>query len=125
MRAPADYTGSMNSRRIPATGAPRAETTLAMSEAVNRSEPLASLSRRLRESAARFDHVAPLLPQGLRASIKPGPVDEEGWSLLAANPAVAAKLRQVVPRLESALSEGGFHPPTVRVKISGAWDGSP
>jgi hypothetical protein len=51
------------------------------------------------------------------SQVKPGPVDEEGWSLLAANAAVAAKLRQLRPRVEQRLQEAGWAPATVRIKV--------
>ncbi len=37
--------------------------------------------------------------------------------MLAANAAVAAKLRQLQPRLEAMLAEQGLQPPKVRVKV--------
>ena len=46
-----------------------------------------------------------------------GPVDENGWSLLAANAAVAAKLRQLQPRLEDLLRERGWAVSAIRVKV--------
>jgi hypothetical protein len=49
--------------------------------------------------------------------VKPGPVDEAGWSLLAANAAVAAKLRQLVPLLEAALREQGFQAIPTRIRV--------
>ena len=42
--------------------------------------------------------VRPLLPAALARHVRPGPVDAEGWSLLAANAGVAAKLRHHVGR---------------------------
>jgi hypothetical protein len=44
-------------------------------------------------------------------------VDEEGWSLLAANAAVAAKLRQIKPRLETILQERGWQVSSIRIKV--------
>jgi len=49
--------------------------------------------------------------------IQPGPVDEAGWSLLVANAAVAAKLRQCVPRIEDALKKGGWQETVIRIKV--------
>ncbi len=49
--------------------------------------------------------------------VNPGPVDAEGWSLLAANASVAAKLRHLQPRLEQALRDGGWPVPLVRIKV--------
>jgi hypothetical protein len=98
-------------------GTVRIDTAISMNEAVGRSEPLARLAERLRESNARFVAIVPLLPPGLGGFVRPGPLDETGWSLLAANSAVAAKLRQVVPRVEQALKQSGWQPCAVRVKI--------
>jgi hypothetical protein len=78
---------------------------------------LARLSERLRESNARFETVRGLLPEGLRAAVKPGPLDEEGWSLLAANAAVAAKLRQLLPRLRHELTAAGWPERPIRLKV--------
>jgi hypothetical protein len=49
--------------------------------------------------------------------VKPGPVDLEGWSLLAANGSVAAKLKQLTPRFEELLREAGWSATTVRIKV--------
>jgi len=40
-----------------------------------------------------------------------------GWSLLAANAAVAAKLRQLQPRLEEIVREKGWPVSMIRVKV--------
>jgi hypothetical protein len=49
--------------------------------------------------------------------VQPGPVDEAGWSLLVANAAVGAKLRQCIPRLEEALKKQGWPTSTIRIKV--------
>ncbi len=81
------------------------------------SPALARLVDRLRESNAMFVTIRPLLPAVLAASVQPGPLDEAGWSLLGANAAVAAKLRQLVPRLEDRLRQGGHAVAAIRVKV--------
>jgi len=86
--------------------------------ALERSAPLALLRERLRDSTARFDAVRPLLPPLLRAHVKPGPLDEESWSLLADSPAVAAKLRHLQPQLEDELLRQGWKAVTVRIRIA-------
>lgn len=96
---------------------PRTDHTLPIVEALSRSTPFARLEQRLRESNARFDAVRPLLPPALAAHVRPGPVDEQGWSLLAANGAVAAKLRMLQPRLEQRLQQQGWQPWSIRVKV--------
>jgi len=90
---------------------------LPIGEVLQRSAPLAQLRELLRESNARFDAVLPLLPALLAAQVRPGPVTDEGWTLLAANTAVAAKLRQWLPRLESALAERGWQRSAIRIRV--------
>ena len=89
-------------------------------DALDRSAPLALLQGRLRDSNARFATVRSALPPALAPHVRPGPLDAEGWTLLAANTAVAAKLRQLQPRLEAALLDGGWPPGTLRIKVLGA-----
>ena len=85
--------------------------------AMQASQPLALLAERLRESKRRFDCIAPVLPDALAGQTQPGPVDEHGWTLLAANAAVAAKLRQLVPLFAARLAERGFEELQLRVKV--------
>lgn len=93
------------------------EPTLPIRQALDASEPLARLAQRLRESQQRFDAVCPALPPLLQAHVRPGPIDEAGWSLLAANGAVAAKLRQLVPVLQQRLATQGWAETPIRVKV--------
>ena len=104
------------SAQAPGAG-PAVPTALPIATALARSEPLASLRERLRESNERFDAVRSLLPPALVAHVRPGPVDDAGWSLLAANSAVAAKLRQLQPWLEAALTRRGVAVPAIRIKV--------
>jgi hypothetical protein len=90
---------------------------LGIAEALRASAPLARLGERMRQSNACFAAVRPALPAGLAAHIRPGPVDEDGWSLLCANASVAAKLRQLVPHLEKRLKDDGLVVAAVRVKV--------
>jgi len=96
---------------------PSASGTLALGTALDRSEPLTRLLQRLQESRARFDAITPFLTPGLAEAVRPGPVDDEGWSLLAAHGAAAAKLRQLLPRLEEALRERGWKPTPIKVRV--------
>jgi hypothetical protein len=86
-------------------------------EAMRASQPLARLVDRLRESSAMYQAILPLLPEALAASVQPGPLDEAGWSLLVANAAVAAKLRQLAPRFEERLRERGHSVAAIRIKV--------
>jgi hypothetical protein len=91
--------------------------TLPLNGALAGSEPLARLLQRVGESRRRFDAVADLLPPGLRESVRPGPLDDAGWALLAAHGGAAAKLRQLLPRLDERLRDGGFAPLPIKVRV--------
>ena len=97
-----------------ATRSPYADT-LALGDALSRSTPLAQLLRQAQQSRERFAAISALLPPGLREAVRPGPLDEEGWQLLAAHGAAAAKLRQLLPRLEQAALDNGW--PAVPIKV--------
>ena|SRR5258706_15304225 len=99
------------------TRSPQPPGTLPLSDALDRSEPLARLLQRLRESRERFDAVSTLLPPGLRESVRPGPVDDDGWSLFAAHASAAAKLRQLLPRLENELRLRGWQATPIKVRV--------
>ena len=88
-----------------------------IAEAMRSSQVLTRLVDRRRESNAMLASILPLLPAALAASVRPGPLDEAGWSLLAANAAVAAKLRQLAPRFEDQLRERGHVVAAVRIKV--------
>ncbi|KQW74156.1 MULTISPECIES: hypothetical protein [unclassified Methylibium] len=90
---------------------------LPIGDALAQSEPLVRLQALLRESNARFDVIRPLLPAALAAQVRPGPVDEQGWALLAGNTAVAAKLRQLLPRFEAALQQQGWKGSAIRIRV--------
>lgn len=97
--------------------APLPPGTRSIAEALGHSEALVSLGQRLRASNGRMAAVQPLLPPALRAHVRPGPLDDEGWTLLADNQAVSAKLRHLVPALEAQLRQTGWPPLPLRVKV--------
>jgi hypothetical protein len=90
---------------------------LRIEQALQQSAPLARLRQLMLDSNARFEAIRSSLPAAMAAHVKPGPVDDAGWSLLAANASVAAKLRQLQPRLEEILRERGWQISAIRVKV--------
>ena len=88
-----------------------------LSNTLEQHATLAGLAARVAESKARLADVAGVLPEGLRGHVRPGPVDEEGWSVLASNAAVAAKLRQLLPSLQAALQDRGWPARMIRIRI--------
>lgn len=102
--------------RKPAESVPAA---LPIDDAIRGSAPLARLRERLDDSRRRFEAIHDLLPAPLAAQVLSGPVDDGGWTLLAPHPAAAAKLRQLLPRLERRLQERGWPALPLRVRIAG------
>jgi hypothetical protein len=91
--------------------------TLGLAQALERSEPLAVLLRRLQQARALFETIAPLLPAGLHADVRPGPMDGSVWTLLAAHNPAAAKLRQLTPLLLQRLQETGWEGSAIKVRV--------
>lgn len=91
--------------------------TVPLAAALDRSESLTGLMRRLRDSRARLDTVAGLLPEALQPAVRPGPLDDAGWVLLVADSSAAAKLRQLMPALQAALLTAGWPEVPVRIKV--------
>ena len=94
-----------------------APPALTLASALKRSEPLAGLMQRVRESKARFDAIADLLPAGLMGDIRSGPLDDAAWVLLVSHAAAAAKVRQLLPALDEALRAQGWTGPAIKIKV--------
>jgi len=104
----------MSAGRLPANPSPG---TWTLGSALDQSQALARLLQRLQESQARFAAIREHLPDPLRAAVRPGPLDEAGWSLLAQSGAAASKLRQLLPELEAALLHQGWQVVPIRIKV--------
>jgi hypothetical protein len=90
---------------------------LRIEEAIQRSTPLARLQHLLKESQARLAVVRSVVPAALGPHLKPGPLDDDGWTLLVANAAVASKVRQLLPRFEDALRARGLQVTAIRIRV--------
>lgn len=86
-------------------------------EALDAHQTLGRLLARLQESQQRFAVIAPALPPAMRAWVRPGVLDDEGWNLLVPNASVAAKLRHSLPLLQTLLEEAGWPALPLRVKV--------
>lgn len=88
-----------------------------IARAIGDSVPLTRLVERLRQSTRRFDDLRAALPAAMQPHVRPGPIDDAGWTLLVANPAVAAKLRQLLPDLAACLQQAGWPSIEIRVRV--------
>lgn len=86
-------------------------------EAAEDSPILARLTQLARESAERLRAVEQLIPPHLRTAVRPGPIDGDTWCLLVDGNAAAAKLRQVLPALQSRLSSAGWEVNSIRLRV--------
>ena len=88
-----------------------------LGESLARDDTLAGLLARVRASQARLDALADVLPGLLRQHLRAGPLDDDGWTILAANSAVASKLRHLLPTLAETLVAKGWQATSIRVKV--------
>jgi len=102
----------------PKASTPAIRGTLALSDALDQSEPLANLLARLQQSQARFAAIREQLPDNLRSQVRPGPIDDAGWSLLVPGGAAASKLRQLVPELQATLRAQGWAATPIRIRVN-------
>ena len=110
------YTRRVNPK-ISSQLTPVTPDALRIEQALQQSAPLVRLQQLMRDSNARFALIRTALPPAMAAHVKPGPVDDTGWSLLAPNAAVAAKLRQLQPLLEEMLRDRGWTVSAIRIKV--------
>ena len=92
-------------------------TTQALRQALDGSEPLSRLLARVQASRERLHAVTPLVPEEVRPLVQAGPLDDSGWTLLVANAAVAAKLRQLLPAFSAVLQAQALDVATIRIKV--------
>jgi len=110
-------TAKLHSMSGPKTLANPSPGTWALGSALDQSQPLVRLLQRLQESQARFAAIREHLPEPLRDAVRPGPLDDGGWSLLVQSGAAASKLRQLLPELEAALLHQGWQVKPIRIKV--------
>jgi len=88
-----------------------------LQQATEASPTLASLAARVRDTNERLRAVLDLVPPDMRSAIQAGPVEDGVWCMLVQGSAAAAKLRQLVPMLQSRLRSKGWEDATIRIKV--------
>ena len=86
-------------------------------QATQGSPTLARLTGLAIESSARLKSIEALLPSSLRTGVRAGPIEDTVWCLILDNNAVAAKIRQLLPALESHLRTKGWDVSAIRLKV--------
>ena len=95
----------------------QAPGTVSLAEALQGNPSLGALLGRWREAQQCMHVAAPILGPDLSASMRPGPVQDGQWTLLAASGGAAAKSRQLLPRITQAVQALGLGVQTVRVRV--------
>lgn len=95
----------------------RRNQAVTLLQATQSSPVLAQLAALATESSARLKALEPLIPKSLLNCIRPGPIEGTVWCLLLDNNAIAAKLRQLLPSLESHLRTKGYDVVSIRLRV--------
>ncbi len=103
------------SPRYPRALQPRA--AVALMQAVEAAPTLARLVSAAKQSQECLLAAGHLLPGALRSGVQAGPIDNGVWCLLAANSAVAAKLRQISPSIVACVQAKGYAIAAIRIKV--------
>ena len=92
-------------------------TAKSIQDAAQESPVLAKIGTLLKQSNQMLLSIQHLLPAGLKAGIKAGPIDEQTWCLLVSNTAVANKLRHLTPDIERHINGATCSNLRLRIKI--------
>ena len=95
----------------------RRQHSVTLLQASQDSPTLARLTELTRDSVARLKAIESLIPVALRQTVKAGPIEGPVWCLILNNNAAAAKIRQILPALESHLRAKGWEVNSIRLKV--------
>ena len=101
----------------------RRQHPVSLLQASQDSPTLARLIDLSRDSVARLKAIESLIPGPLRPAVKTGPIEGPVWCLILDNNAAAAKIRQLLPALESHLRVKGWEINSIRLKVQITRDG--
>ena len=96
---------------------PRLHQAISFNQAVENSPALARLAGLVQESSDRLKAIESLIPEALRPAIQAGPIEDDTWCLLISSNAAAAKVRQLLPLLQTRLRDKGWKVTSIRLKI--------
>lgn len=94
-----------------------AERSVPVRQAIEHSPDLGLLLQRASRSRELLALARCAIPESLRPHVEAGPVQGQELCLLAKHPAAAAKLRQLVPALETLLHAHATEIRKIRIKV--------
>ncbi|MDO8252501.1 MAG: hypothetical protein Q7T78_22665 [Rhodoferax sp.] len=95
----------------------RRKNSVTLLQASQGSPTLTKLIELSHDSTARLKAIESLIPGSLRTAVKAGPIEGPVWCLILDNNAAAAKIRQILPALESHLRTKGWEVNSIRLKV--------
>lgn len=95
----------------------RLPTALPIAQAIEGAPALSHLSDLVKKSSAMLGDVRALIPPNLK--VHAGPIQDQQWYLLVEGSAAAAKLRQLLPVLQSSLKRQGWQVEQIKIKVMG------
>lgn len=95
----------------------RRKNSVTLLQASQGSPTLTKLIELSHDSVARLKAIESLIPGSLRTAVKAGPIEGPVWCLILDNNAAAAKIRQILPALESHLRTKGWEVNSIRLKV--------
>jgi hypothetical protein len=90
---------------------------ISVHQATRDAPTLARLIDLAADSALRLKSVEFLIPEALRPTIQAGPIDGTQWCLLVSSSAAAAKLKHLLPTLQTHLADKGEPVSAIRLRI--------
>jgi hypothetical protein len=97
---------------------PQTSRALSLAEALQSHATLGALLGSWRTAQECMQVARPTLGPGLATLVRPGPLQEGRWVLLADNGTAASKARQLLPRVQAALQAKGLPVSEVQVRVS-------
>jgi hypothetical protein len=104
--------------RRPAMRPERPNLGRSIAAALDDSATLAGLLAGHKRSYACFAAAKSGMPAGLLSQVRPGPIDEQAWTVFASTNGAAAKLRQCLPTMLAAVQTRDPQIMEIRVKVA-------
>lgn len=98
----------------------RSNKFFSLAQAAEAAPSFAALAERIRASQQCMSDIQHLIPVALRRHVKAGPMEDGVWCLLAGNAAASTKIRQLLPTIQTTLTQKGAKVTAIRIKVQTA-----
>jgi hypothetical protein len=91
--------------------------TRSVAEALQGHETLGALLNRWHTAQQCMQASRPVIGAALSMALRPGPIEDGCWVILADNGTAASKARQLLPRVSAVLQQAGLPVSEVKVRV--------